>query len=123
MTDGFQHLFGTEYGNLVLVKIGLFIVMLGFAGVNRFRLTPRLAKSAASGPDDGAARLLCWSTTAEIALGFLVICMVAALGRAEPLGYQHAAQASHDQVSFARNGQLGSLAQQECSPASLGPCA
>ncbi len=123
MTDGFQHLFGTEYGNLVLLKIGLFIVMLGFAGVNRFRLTPRLAKSAASGSDDRAAQLLCWSTTAEIALGFLVICVVAVLGRTEPPGHQHAAQASHDQIGLARPGQLGSLAQQECSPASLGPCA
>jgi putative copper resistance protein D len=100
MTDGLQHLFGTEYGDLVLIKIGLFIAMLGFAGVNRFRLTPRLAKSAGTPSDDNAPRLLCWSTAAEIALGFLVICVVAVLGGTEPPGHQHAAQAFPDQLAL-----------------------
>jgi putative copper export protein len=35
MTNGLQSFFGTEYGNLVLVKIALFIVMLGFGAMNR----------------------------------------------------------------------------------------
>jgi Copper resistance protein D len=42
MTEGMRHLFGTEYGSLVLAKIALLVIMLGFASVNRFWLTPRL---------------------------------------------------------------------------------
>ena len=36
VTDGMRHLFGTEYGNLVLTKVGLLLIMLVFASVNRF---------------------------------------------------------------------------------------
>jgi putative copper resistance protein D len=83
MTDGLQHLLGTEYGNLVLVKVGLFFAMLGFAGLNRFWLTPRLM-------DGNALRLLYFSTATEIVLGFVVICVVAVLGQLEPAGHLHA---------------------------------
>src|SRR4029079_11033713 len=83
MTDGMQHLFGTEYGNLVLAKVELLLIMLGFASVNRFWLAPRLVVS------DRAIRLLCTSTGAEIALGLIVICVVAVLGQLEPAGHMH----------------------------------
>jgi putative copper resistance protein D len=81
MTDGMRHLFGTEYGNLVLTKVGLLLIMLVFASVNRFWLTPRLRVS------DRALRLLCTSTGAEIVLGLIVICVVAVLGQLEPAGH------------------------------------
>ncbi len=42
MTNGLQSFLGTEYGDLVLIKIALFIVMLGFGAANRYWLTPRL---------------------------------------------------------------------------------
>jgi copper resistance protein D len=83
MTDGMRHLFGTEYGSLVLAKVGLLVIMLGFASVNRFWLTPRLPVS------DRALRLLCTSTGAEIVLGLIVICVVAVLGQLEPAGHMH----------------------------------
>jgi copper resistance protein D len=83
MTDGMRHLFGTEYGNLVLAKVGLLLIMLVFASVNRFWVTPRLPVS------DKAPRLLCISTGAEIALGLIVICVVAVLGQLEPAGHMH----------------------------------
>jgi copper resistance protein D len=83
MTDGMRHLFGTEYGSLVLAKVGLLVIMLGFASVNRFWLTPRLPVS------DKALSLLCTSTGAEIALGLIVICVVAVLGQLEPAGPMH----------------------------------
>ena len=85
MTDGMRHLFGTEYGSLVLAKVGLLVIMLGFASVNRFWLTPRLPTSR----EEKAAQLLCVSTTAEIALAFTVICVVAVLGQMEPAGHVH----------------------------------
>jgi copper resistance protein D len=83
MTDGMRHLFDTEYGALVLTKVGLLMIMLGFASVNRFWLTPRLPVS------DKAVSLLCISTGAEITLGLIVICVVAVLGQLEPAGHMH----------------------------------
>jgi putative copper resistance protein D len=83
MTDGMRRLFGTEYGSLVLAKVGLLLIMLGFASVNRFWLTPRLPVS------NKAPSLLCISTGAEIALGLIVICVVAVLGQLEPAGHMH----------------------------------
>jgi copper resistance protein D len=85
MTDGMRHLFGTEYGTLVLAKVGLLLMMLGFASVNRFWLTPRLP----SGSGDEALRLLCVFTGVEVALGLVVICVVAMLGQLEPVGHMH----------------------------------
>jgi putative copper resistance protein D len=85
MTDGMRHLFGTEYGSLVLAKVGLLLIMLGFAGVNRFWLTPQLPTSQG----ERTARQLCISTTAEIALGLIVVCVVAVLGQLEPAGHVH----------------------------------
>jgi copper resistance protein D len=85
MTDGLRHLFGTEYGSLVLAKVGLLLIMLGFAGVNRFWLTPQLPTRQG----EKTARQLCISTTAEIALGLIVVCVVAVLGQLEPAGHVH----------------------------------
>ena len=42
MTNGLRSFLGTDYGDLVLVKIALFLVMLGFGAANRYWLTPRL---------------------------------------------------------------------------------
>jgi putative copper export protein/mono/diheme cytochrome c family protein len=79
-------LVGTEYGRLLLAKIGLFIAMLMFAAVNLLRLTPRLAASA-----DGTRHVI-WRTIArvqgnariETALGFGVVAIVAVLGILPP---------------------------------------
>ena len=85
MTDGLQNFLGTEYGDLVLVKVALFIVMLAFGAANRYWLTPRLL-AAAKG---GTLRLLCTSISVEILLGLVVICVVAVLGELEPPGHMH----------------------------------
>jgi putative copper export protein len=74
---------GADAVHLVTAAIGLLLIMLSFAGVNRFWLTPRLAVS------DKAVRRLCISTGGEIALGFVVICVVAVLGQLEPTGHAH----------------------------------
>ena len=92
MTNGFQSFFGTEYGNLVLLKIALFVVMLGFGAINRYWLTPRLLPAHAPARESTKAlRLLCTSVSFEIAFGFLVFCVVAVLGQLPPPGHMHQA--------------------------------
>jgi putative copper resistance protein D len=79
-------LVGTEYGRLLLAKIGLFLVMLMVAAVNLLRLTPRLA-----GPADGTRNLV-WRAVArlqrnariETGLGFGVLAVVGVLGILPP---------------------------------------
>ena len=90
MTNGLRSFLGTEYGDLVLVKIVLFLVMLGFGAVNRYRLTPRLrATDVPAAEDTRPLRLFCASVSIEIALGLIVICVVAALGQLPPPGHDH----------------------------------
>ena len=90
MTNGLESFFGTQYGNLVLIKIALFVVMLGFGTTNRFWLTPRLlATKVPAANNTKALRLLCASISLEIALGFIVICVVAVLGQLPPPGHMH----------------------------------
>jgi putative copper resistance protein D len=90
LTNGLQSFLGTDYGDLVLVKIALLLVMLGFGAINRYRLTPRLLPTNAHAePDSRALRLLCASVSIEIALGLVVICVVAVLGQLQPPGHMH----------------------------------
>jgi putative copper resistance protein D len=43
------NLIETEYGRLLLVKVALFAMMVGLAGLNRFWIVPELAKPAVAG--------------------------------------------------------------------------
>ena len=90
MTNRLQSFLGTEYGDLVLVKISLFLVMLGFGAANRYWFTPRLLPTNVPTEEDTRAlRLLCASVSLEIALGLVVICVVAILGQLPPPGHEH----------------------------------
>ena len=64
MTNGLRSFLGTEYGDLVLVKIALFSVMLGFGAANRYWLTPRLLTANVSTEEE------CESTAAALHFGF-----------------------------------------------------
>lgn len=70
----------SDYGRLVLAKIGLFGAMLALAAYHRWRLTPRLASVDA----DNAARALRGSITAEFAIGGLILAVVGVLGATMP---------------------------------------
>ena len=72
----------TDYGRLVLLKIGLFAAMVAIAAVNRFHLTPRL-------PAAGALRALQRNSLAETGLGLCVLLFVGALGTLAPSGHAH----------------------------------
>jgi putative copper resistance protein D len=70
----------TNYGNLLLAKIGLFAVMVGVAAVNRLHLTPRL-------PNAGAIRQLARNTWIETGLGLSIIVIVSVLGTLPPAAH------------------------------------
>jgi putative copper export protein/mono/diheme cytochrome c family protein len=73
-------LLGTPYGQLLLLKIILFLAMAAIASVNRLKLTPRLfAGSAAT-----ALWQLRRNALIEAALGLVIIAIVGALGTIPP---------------------------------------
>ncbi|HEX5231614.1 MAG TPA: copper homeostasis membrane protein CopD [Bradyrhizobium sp.] len=74
----------TEYGRLLMLKLGVFAIMLVFAAMNRFWLTPRLALSAASGAQLDALRQLTRNSTIEIGLGVIIFAIVGMLGTLHP---------------------------------------
>ena len=77
--DGLAH---TDYGQLLLLKIGLFAAMVGIATINRFHLTPRLATA-------GAVGRLQRNSMVEIVLGAAILLLVGALGTMPPASHSH----------------------------------
>ena len=77
-----SNLLATPYGQLLLVKLGLFSGMLMLAAANRFWLMPALTRDP--NPDHIAAQRLRRHVIAEQALGILVITIVSLLGTLEP---------------------------------------
>jgi len=71
----------TEYGRLLLAKIGLFIAMVCIAAVNRLRLTPRLAHAHANSE---VVRQLRRNTLIEAVLGLIIVSIVGVLGTLPP---------------------------------------
>jgi copper resistance protein D len=92
LTSHFRGLIDTRYGQLLQIKIALFLAMLGLAAVNRLRLLPRLAHT--EGPPNQprnmvGLRQLRRNTTLEIALGLAVLFVVGLLGVTPPGGHVH----------------------------------
>ena len=86
LLGGPRDLVTSDYGRLVLLKIGLFVAMVGIAAANRFHFTPRL-------PAAGALRALERNSLAEIGLGLCVMLFVGALGTLSPSGHTHSTNA------------------------------
>lgn len=84
LLDGPRDLWTTDYGRLIGFKIALLAAMVGFAIVNKFRLTPRL-------PARAALRNLQRNSLAEIGIGLCVLVLVGYLGRLEPTVHVHPA--------------------------------
>lgn len=72
-------LFATSYGQLLLLKLALFAVMLAFATINRLLLTPRLAQ-----PGAGGLRGLTRNSSIELAFGLAIFAIVGLLGTLHP---------------------------------------
>ena len=87
LVGSFKALVVTEYGRLLMLKISLFAVMLVYAAINRFWLTPDLAP-----PSDKEARLkamrrLTRNSAIEIALGLIIFAIVGMLGTLHPAAH------------------------------------
>jgi putative copper export protein/mono/diheme cytochrome c family protein len=73
-------LLGTVYGQLLLLKIVLFLAMVGIASVNRRKLTPELSTPRGA----TAMRRLQRNALIEAGLGVAIIAIVGALGSIPP---------------------------------------
>jgi putative copper resistance protein D len=83
--DHLAGLFTMPYGQLLSVKLVLFVAMLGLAAANRFRHTPAFGRVlAAQEPPDRALGALHRSVAYETALGLVVLGLVAAFGTLPP---------------------------------------
>lgn len=78
------NLIETEYGRLLLVKVALFAVMVGLAGLNRFWIVPDLAKPAVAGVSPVGLRRLRLHIVLEECFGLAILLLVAFLGTIEP---------------------------------------
>ena len=81
LLSGPADLVATAYGRLLALKIGLFLVMLALAGVNRLVLVPGLARDEARAQ---AMVRLRRHVAAEQVLGLAVLLSVAVLGTLDP---------------------------------------
>ena len=82
LVGSFRGLFVTEYGQVLILKLVVFALMLAFAAVNRLSLTPQLA--VASGKQREAVRRLMRNSIVEIVLGFSIFAIVGMLGTLHP---------------------------------------
>ncbi|GAC1335974.1 MAG: copper homeostasis membrane protein CopD [Bradyrhizobium sp.] len=88
LVGSFHALFATQYGQLLMLKIMVFAIMLAFAAVNRLALTPRLAGSPESAARIEALRRLTRNSMVEIGLGLIIFAMVGMLGTLHPAIHQ-----------------------------------
>jgi putative copper resistance protein D len=95
LVGSIQALAGTDYGRLLAAKVALFFVMVAVAAINRFRLTPRLVPGDTLAPARHALRQLRRNALIEIALGAVIIAIVAKLGVTPPAFEQEAMPPEH----------------------------
>jgi putative copper resistance protein D len=76
-------LLGSSYGQLLMIKLALFLIMVGIAAINRTRLTPMLTASA-NDRQAKATRHLARNSLIEASLGLAILAIVGALGTLPP---------------------------------------
>jgi putative copper resistance protein D len=74
----------STYGALLCLKILLFAAMLVLASLNRFHLSPLLARSIQSGEYTDAVKALRRSMALELTVAMIIVCLVAWLGTLSP---------------------------------------
>lgn len=77
-------LIDTTYGWVLMAKLAVFSVMLAFAAINRFHLTPKLAGKAGVEARGEALRRLARNSVIEVVLGFVIFAIVGVLGMLHP---------------------------------------
>jgi putative copper resistance protein D len=84
---GLPGLLTTPYGQLLSIKLVVFLAMLGLAAANRFHLTPRLGRAlAGAAPARPAIAALRQSLVLETGLSIIVVALVAWFGTLAPPG-------------------------------------
>jgi putative copper resistance protein D len=84
LVGSFHALLVTEYGQVLISKIAVFAIMLAFAAMNRFWLTPRLAASSGNEGGYEVLRQLTRNSAIEIVLGVVIFAIVGMLGTMHP---------------------------------------
>jgi putative copper export protein/mono/diheme cytochrome c family protein len=79
-------LFGTDYGHVALLKLGLFLTLLAIADTNQFRFTPALSRPAA----EDTKRRFVRSVAVETAIGVSVVLAAAFLAELTPATHEQA---------------------------------
>jgi putative copper resistance protein D len=87
LVGGVLALTGTVYGQLLMIKIALFAVMVAIASINRSWLTPRLVAGPSLSVAQKACRTLCRNAWIEMVIGGFVIAIVAVLGTLAPASH------------------------------------
>jgi copper transport protein len=83
--DSFENLLDTAFGRAILVKIGLFVLIVALGFVNRRRHLPQLRRAAEDGVEPGPTGVALRRTLrAELAIGAAVIAATAALSSYPP---------------------------------------
>jgi putative copper resistance protein D len=81
----FSALFVTAYGQVLLAKVGVFLLMIGFALVNRTQLAPKVMAMRSSAAQHHSSLRTLWRNVAfEQGLGAFVLVAVSGLGMLPP---------------------------------------
>ncbi|MGH6717109.1 MAG: copper homeostasis membrane protein CopD [Bradyrhizobium sp.] len=84
LVGSFRGLVFTGYGRLLMVKIAVFAVMVGFAAANRLWVTPRLARAGENVARADLVKILARNTRIELALALTIFAIVGVLGTLHP---------------------------------------
>ena len=84
LTGSVHALITTDYGQLLLLKIALFLVMVSVAAINRLRFTPRLLQDTEYAYAHDASRQLRRNAKIEATIGIIILVIVAILGIMSP---------------------------------------
>ena len=84
LVGSWHALIATFYGQLLILKMALFAVMLLIAAANRFWLMPRLALRSGSEPQLEVLRRLARNSMIEIVLALMIFAIVGMLGTLHP---------------------------------------
>ena len=79
----------SNYGRLLLIKLALFLAMVGIAAFNWSQLTPELVRNAGAGAVRKTQRALCRNAAIEASLAAIIIGIVAVLGTLPPASHAH----------------------------------
>jgi uncharacterized membrane protein len=115
LTSSLANLSDTEYGRLLLIKIGLFALMVVLASINRWFWTPKL-------PDGRAIAMVWRHSLIEMGLGLLIIVIVGILGTLPPPVHQHShANDALPEAAFVHIHDLKGMADVTIIPGRPGP--